>query len=110
MINPMTLLEVTPITPLDKTDVSNAASIALSTHQIVVNKGVGLNSTHALPHVNRLLNKAKLLSVFSESDRVHLLKIISGFIAPFKLDEAKAVIEWFKVVKEELGDEVFAFA
>lgn len=104
------VLKTTPLTVNDKMDINNLASIALSTHQLVVrNKGIASNTPHALPQVDRLLNKPKLLSLFSEADRVHLLKIISGFTASFKIDDAKAVIEWFKVVKEEIGDEVFAY-
>ncbi len=87
----------------------NFRTITLSTHQLMSRIGVTHMSPDALSRANKLLKKAHFISVFTESDRVHLLQIFQTFSLPFTENEAKGLIEWYKIVKEELGDELFSY-
>lgn len=83
-------------------------SVILSTHQLMSRLKPTLASAQLISCAHRLMNKARLINVFSESDRVHLLQIFCAFTQPFTESEAKGLIEWYKVVKEELGEEIFS--
>lgn len=83
--------------------------VILSIHQLMNRIGLTQNSPHPINRARRLLNKVHLINIFSESDRVHLLQIFCNFNVPFTESEAKGLIEWFKIVKEELGDEIFSY-
>ena len=60
------------------------------------------------PNVQRFLEKARFISIFSESDKVHILHILSHLKTQGSEGEQKGVIEWYKMIKEEFGEEIFA--
>ena len=82
-------------------------SAVLSINQLFQSVVSNTFNFEAIQKTKNLLGKGKLVNVFTESDRVHLLQIVMNFSSPIKEVEAKVIVECYKIVKEELGEEIF---
>jgi preprotein translocase subunit SecA len=60
------------------------------------------------PNVQRFLEKTRFISIFSEADKVHILQILSHLKTQGSEGEQKGLIEWYKMIKEEFGEEIFS--